>query len=74
MAYEIGAEHNIGNVNVKLDNDENQERFILHYNITNQGEESHFFSFAFTSDEIYLKNSNEFEYSDNLNSKIEFDE
>jgi len=74
VAYEIGAEHNFGTVKVKLDNDENQERFILYYTITNSGNESHFFSFIFTNDEVCLNNSNQFEYSDNTGSKIEFDE
>ncbi len=74
IAYAIGTEHIFGTVKIKLDNDESQERFVLYYTITNPHDENHYFSFGFSHEEIYLRNSDQFEYSDNLGSKIEFDE
>jgi len=72
--YLIGEEYSLGTVNVKVENDESQERFVLYYNILEQNNESHFFAFTFKHDEMCLKNSTQFKYSDNLDSKIEFNE
>jgi hypothetical protein len=74
IVYAIGEECVIGTVNVKVENDEEQEQFILYYNITEQETYSHYFSFIFGYNMETVKNSEQFEYSDNLDSKIEFDE
>ncbi|MDE7297138.1 MAG: hypothetical protein K2N84_07740, partial [Clostridia bacterium] len=74
IVYSIGEEYNFGTVNVKVENDEVQERFVLYYNILGQEKENHFFAFTFIHDTNHLRNSEQFEYSDNLVSKIKFDE
>ncbi len=73
--YSIGEEYTIETIKFKIENEESQERFILHYDILETQESStHYFSFILHIDTNLLKNSNEFEYTDNLNSSIEFDE
>ena len=74
VVYLLGEEYFFDTINVKVENDEEQERFVLYYNILGQEKDSHFFAFTFTHNTYDLKNSEQFEYSDNLDSKIEFNE
>ena len=74
IVYLLGEEYNFNTVNVKVENDEVQERIVLYYNILEQEKESHFFAFTFIYNKYELKNSDRFDYSDNLGSLIEFNE
>ncbi len=75
IAYEIGVEHTFETIKVKLEHDEAQERFILYYNILEQETTTHFFAFTLhVSPSEFLTNSDQLAYTDNLGSKIEFDQ
>ena len=72
--YLMGYEHNFDTINVKVENDEEQERFVIYYDILNEGEENQTIYFQYSCNTIPLTNSDQFEYSDNLGSVITFDE
>ena len=75
IVYTVGVEYTFKYVTVKLENDEAREQFVLYYHITkNEGKDSHFFGFTLIYQTNVLSNSEQFEYSDNLGSEIEFDE
>ncbi len=74
VVYSIGEEYVFDTTNVKVENDEEREQFILYYNVTGQEICSHYFAFTFSYDTEILKNSEQFEYFDDLDSEIEFDE
>jgi len=72
--YAIGEEYTFETIKVKLENDEVNERFVLYYEVLSQDESAHYFSFTIISDMKTLKNSNQFSYKDNFDSKIIFNE
>lgn len=72
--YLIGEEYTFETIKVKLENDEANEKFILYYEVLVQDESTHYFSFTIINNTETLKNSNQFNYKDNLDSKIKFNE
>ena len=76
VAYEIGAEHVFRSFKIKLDHDEFEEQFVLYYDELDHSNSWNYFEFTLFDETKfeYLVNSNQFTYSDNLNSKIEFNE
>lgn len=75
IAYAIGEEHTFGMIKVKVEHDELQEKFIIHFNISEQNKDNrHWFHFTFNYDSNSLRNSEQFEYFDETDTKIEFNE
>ncbi len=75
IVYAIGYEHTFGRVKVKIEDDKQEEQFVVYYTIPEDDRYTHYFSFTFyLSNMEYLYNSDQFEYSDNLGSEIIFDE
>lgn len=72
--YLIGEEYTFETIKVKLENDEANEKFILYYEVLVQDKRTHYFSFTITNNTETLKNSNQFNYKDNLDSEIKFNE
>lgn len=73
--YYIGAEYTFGAVNAKVEHDEVQEQFVIRYDISKQDADSwHEFHFTLRYNLNELRNSENFEYFDESNSLIEFDE
>ncbi len=74
QAYQMGVEHTFGSSTIKLSDDKENERFVLEYKTSEQGNNTYFFSFELNiSTSESLSNSDQFEYSDNLGSNIIFD-
>lgn len=71
--YKIGQEYELGSVTVKVEDDSEQERYILYYDNSDDSEINSF-AFSFRYNNKSLSNSNEFSYSDNLGSAIEFEQ
>lgn len=73
--YYIGAEHTFGTVSVKVEHDEIREQFVIRYDISKQDTDSwHEFHFTLSYNLNELRNSEQFEYFDESNSPIGFDE
>lgn len=70
--YSIGKYYTFNTVKVKLENNIEEERFVLFYKILDQDGSTHFFSFAFICNTKTLRNSENFDYKDDSDSEIVF--
>ncbi|MDE6667284.1 MAG: hypothetical protein K2K38_02915 [Clostridia bacterium] len=62
--YNIGQEYAFNTFTVKVENDEVEQRFILYYTVTKEGQYSNSFTFDFGYKTFeHITNSKEFEYS-----------
>ncbi len=74
-AYAIGYEHTFGTVKIKIENHEQEEEFVIYYTISEDDTHTHYFSFTFYLSSIeWIRNSDQFTYSDSLGCEIIFDE
>lgn len=74
VVYSIGKEYVFDTIKVIVEHDETQEMFVLYYDVLEQEVGTHYFSFSFHYDTETLRNSDQFEYYDDFDSTVEFDE
>lgn len=73
--YYIGQEYLLGDLTVKTVDEKENERYVIYCIDAQSRTEEHYFDFNFTYNTcLSLRNSDEFEYTDDLGNDIIFDE
>ena len=71
--YHIGEKYSFAGVNIEVLDEADKERYVVTYTMNEESIKENYFNFIFTfQNSTTLKNSEEFEYYDNLGNIISF--